>query len=90
MNFNSTGNNFGAGQIAFKSHQEENFVVLNAKFTYNPESPEYQAADVLEIYVPDLSIDRSAISGVFLGSAMSVTVTDIPGITAAAPCSRAG
>ena len=54
MNFNSTGNNFGAGQIAFKSHQEENFVVLNAKFTYNPESPEYQAADVLEIYVPDL------------------------------------
>ena len=66
MNFNSTGNNFGAGQIAFKSHQEENYVVLNAKFTYNPESPEYQAADVLEIYVPDLSIDRSAIAGVFL------------------------
>ena len=66
MNFNSTGNNFGAGQIAFKSHQEENFIVLNAKFSYNPESPEYQAADVLEIYVPDLSIERSAIAGVFL------------------------
>ena len=66
MNFNSTGNNFGAGQIAFKSHQEQNFVVLNAKFTYNPESPEYQAADVLEIYVPSLSIDRSAIAGVFM------------------------
>ena len=64
--FNSTGNNFGAGQIAFKSHQEQNFVVLNAKFTYNPENADYQAADVLEIYVPDLSIDRSAISGVFL------------------------
>ena len=64
--FNSTGNNFGAGQIAFKSHQEENFVVLNAKFTYNPESPEYQAADVLEIYIPDLSIGRSAIAGVFM------------------------
>ena len=66
MTFNSTGNNFGAGQIAFKSHQEQNFVVLNAKFTYNPENADYQAADVLEIYVPDLSIDRSAISGVFL------------------------
>ena len=66
MNFNSTGNNFGAGTISFKSHQEENFVVLNAKLTYNPESPEYQAADVLEIYVPDLSIERSAIAGVFL------------------------
>ena len=66
MNFNSTGNNFGSGSISFKSHQEQNFVVLNAKFTYNPESPEYQAADVLEIYVPDLSIERSAIAGVFL------------------------
>ena len=40
--FNSTGNNFGAGLIAFKSHQEENFVVLNAKFTYNPENASYQ------------------------------------------------
>ena len=64
--FNSTGNNFGAGTINFKSHQEEYYVVLNAKFTYNPESPEYQAADVLEIYVPDLSIDRSAIAGVIM------------------------
>ena len=48
--FNSTGNNFGAGTIAFKSHQDENYVVLNAKFTYNPENADYQAADVLEIY----------------------------------------
>ncbi len=66
MNFNSTGNNFGAGSISFKSHQEENFVVLNAKFKYDPTNAAYQAADVLEIYVPDLSIDRSAIAGVFL------------------------
>ena len=64
--FNSTGNNFGAGTIAFKSHQEENFVVLNAKFTYDPENAAYQAADVLEIYMPDLSIDRSAIAGVIM------------------------
>ena len=64
--FNSTGNNFGAGQIAFKSHQEENFVVLNAKFSYDPTNAAYQAADVLEIYVPDLSIERSAITGVIL------------------------
>ena len=66
MNFNSTGNNFGAGRIAFKSHQEENFVVLNAKFKYDPTNAAYQAADVLEIYVPDLSIDRSAIAGVIM------------------------
>ena len=64
--FNSTGNNFGAGQIAFKSHQEENFIVLNAKVSYDPSNAAYQAADVLEIYVPDLSIERSAITGVIL------------------------
>ena len=64
--FNSTGNNFGAGQISFKSHQEENYVVLNAKFKYDPTNEAYLNADVLDIYVPDLSIDRSAISSVFL------------------------
>ena len=64
--FLSTGNNFGAGSISFKSHQEENFVVLNAKFKYDPTNAAYQAADVLEIYVPDLSIERSAIAGVYM------------------------
>ena len=66
MNFNSTGNNFGAGAIAFKSYQEQNYVVLNAKFSFRTDSPEYLAADVLEIYVPDLSIERSAITGVMM------------------------
>ena len=63
--FNSISNNFGAGVIQFKDYQEENYVVLNAKFTYNTTSPEYQAADVLEIKVPDLMIERSADTGVF-------------------------
>ena len=63
--FNSISNNFGAGTIQFKDYQEENYVVLNAKFTYDTTSPEYQAADVLEIKVPDLMIDRSAATGVF-------------------------
>ena len=62
--FNSTGNNFGAGGIQFKDVQESNYIVLNAKFTCNPQSAEYQAADVLEIYVPTLSIGRSTIAGV--------------------------
>ena len=63
--FNSISNNFGAGVIQFKDYQEENYVVLNAKFTYDTTSPEYQAADVLEIKVPDLMIERSADTGVF-------------------------
>ena len=64
--FNSTGNNFGAGTIQFKDYQAENYVVLNAKFTYDPTNAAYQAADVLEIYVPDLAIDRSAVAGVIM------------------------
>lgn len=60
--FVSTGNNFGAGQISFKDVQESNYVVLNTKFTCVPTSEEYQAAEQLEIYVPDLSIDRSTVS----------------------------
>ena len=57
--FNSTGNNFGAETIQFKDYQEEDYVVLNAKFSYDPANPLYQAADHLEVYVPDLSLSRS-------------------------------
>ena len=62
--FNSTGNNFGAGVIQFKDVQESNYIVLNAKFTCSPQSAEYQAAEVLEITVPALSISRSIEAGV--------------------------
>lgn len=57
---------FGAGSIQFKDYQAENYVVLSAKFSYAPTNAAYQAADVLEIYVPDLSIGRSAVAGVIL------------------------
>ena len=62
--FNSISNNFGAGVIQFKDVQESNYIVLNAKFTCNPQSAEYQAAEVLEITVPSLSISRSTEAGV--------------------------
>lgn len=62
--FNSTGNNFGAGVISFKDVQESNYIVLNAKFTCNPQSAEYREAEVLEISVPALSIERSTEAGV--------------------------
>ena len=64
--FNSTGNNFGAGQISFKDYQAENYVVLNSKFSFDPTNADYQACEQLEIYVPDLSIDRSAVGAVFI------------------------
>ena len=65
--FYSTGNNFGAGQIRFKSYQAENYLVLNANFTIATSSLAYQGATVLEIYVPALRIDRSVEVGVFVG-----------------------
>ena len=62
--FNSISNNFGAGVISFKDVQESNYIVLNAKFTCDPQSAAYQAAETLEITVPTLTIDRSAVAGV--------------------------
>ncbi len=57
--FCSTGNNFGSDTILFKDVQESNYLVLNAKFTYDPTNEAYKSASVLEIYVPDLTIERS-------------------------------
>ena len=57
--FNAIGNNFGAGEIRFKSYQQPTYAILNTRFFMDTTSPEYQAADVLEITVPKLSIDRS-------------------------------
>lgn len=65
--FVSTGNNFGAGDIRFKSYQAENYVVLNARFSVLTSEAAYQSADVLEIYVPSLRIDRSAEVAVVVG-----------------------
>jgi len=62
--FNSISNNFGAPQIQFKDYQAPNYVVLNAKVTFDPTNAAYQACDQLEITVPDLTIDRSTIGGV--------------------------
>lgn len=41
-------------------------MVLNAKVTFDPTNPAYQACQQLEITVPDLTIDRSTIGGVFV------------------------
>ena len=62
----STGNNFGAGTIKIQAYQAENYVVLNTMFSIDTSSEDYQAAEVLEIYVPTMRIDRSAVTPVFL------------------------
>ena len=62
--FTSTGNNFGGGAIQFKDVQESNYLILNAKLTADSDSAAYHAVDQLEIYVPDLRMDRSVVCGV--------------------------
>ncbi len=62
----SISNNFGAGQIFIKDYQCEKYVVLNSKFTFDRNNADYQAADVLEINVPALSIPKSGISAAFI------------------------
>lgn len=61
----STGNNFGAGAIQFKDYQSEHEIVLNGCFEYDDTSEAYLKAKVLEIYLPNLSLSRSAIAGCF-------------------------
>ena len=61
----ATGNNFGAYTIQLKDYQSDKMVVLNGRLELNPESEAYQAAQQLEIYVPDLSIPKSTMTAVF-------------------------
>ena len=62
----TTGNNFGARQFEIKDFQSEKIVVLNGKFSFNNKSEAFKAASVLEVYVPELSIPKSGMSGAYI------------------------
>lgn len=66
--FKSIGSNFGAPEITFQDYQNEHEIVLNAVFTYNSTGDNYRNASVLEIYVHDLSLAKSAVAGVFFAA----------------------
>ena len=55
----ATGNNFGAGEIRFKDYQNESMVILQGKFVVDASTEDFKSVDVLEIYVPTLSIGKS-------------------------------
>ena len=61
-------NNFGVAEIEFRFWQEKGLVILNGVVCINTDNEKYKAAEVLEIYVPDLSVSRSAVTAVFLRS----------------------
>ena len=62
----TTGNNFGADQFQIKDFQSEKIVVLNGKFSFNNKSEAFKAVSVLEVYVPELSIPKSGMSGAYI------------------------
>ncbi len=62
------GNNFGIAEIEFRYWQEKGMVILNGVVSIDTENESYKAAEVLEITVPDLDINRSAVTAVFLRS----------------------
>ena len=61
-------NNFGVAEIEFRDWQEKGLVILNGVVSIDTDNEKYKAAEVLEITVPDLSINRSAVTAVFLRS----------------------
>ena len=62
----TTGNNFGADQFDIKDFQSDKIVILNGKFSFNNKSDAFKAASILEIYVPELSIPKSGMSGAYI------------------------
>lgn len=64
----STGNNFGCSAIEIKDYQSEKLIVLNAKFDIDTTSEAYQKANVLEIYVPDMTLNKSADAACYIHS----------------------
>lgn len=69
--FISTGNNFGGPEITFKDYQNEHEIVLNAIFDYDSTNEAYKNATQLEIYVPDLSLGKSAVAGCYFAATAS-------------------
>lgn len=74
----STGNNFGCGPIALQDFQSGSMAVLNGTITIDTASPEYAAAQVLEITLPELSIPRSCVTSCWMRSLKTV---EYPGYT---------
>ena len=62
--FKSISNNFGSPEITFRDFQTDRYIVLNARFSYDPATEGYLAASELEIKVPGLSLSKSTDAGV--------------------------
>ncbi len=73
MKIISTGNNFGhVGGMEFNAFLSENAIVLNGRFSVDTASEEYRSAEVLEVYLPQLPMERSAVSNAYIRTSVTV------------------
>ena len=73
MKIISTGNNFGhTGGMEFNAFLSENVIVLNGRFSVDTASEEYRSAEVLEVYLPQLPMERSAVSNAYIRASVTV------------------
>lgn len=74
----STGNNFGADPITFRAHYENGLLMLNGSVSIDTQTPEFIAAETLEIYVPTLQVRKSVNTAVYMahspGSNQGLTI----------------
>lgn len=73
MKIMSTGSNFGlAGGIEFNAFLSENLIVLNGRFSVNTDDEEYKSTEVQEVYLPQLPMERSAVSNAYIRASVTV------------------
>ncbi len=73
MKIISTGNNFGhTGDMEFNAFLSDNVIVLNGRFAVDTASEEYGAAEVLEVYLPQLPMAKSAVSNAYIRASVLV------------------
>lgn len=62
----STGNNFGSDYVELNAFQSDKEIVINGSILFQKPNADFEKAEVLEIYVPDLTMEASGISSCFL------------------------
>ena len=73
MKITSIGNNFGHSEgIELNAFLSENVIVLNGRFSVDTASEEYMSADVLEVYLPQLPMAKSAVSNAYIRASVTV------------------
>ena len=73
MKIISTGNNFGHAEgMEFNAFLSDNVIVLNGRFAVDTAAEEYRSSEALEVYLPQLPMERSAVSNAYIRASVTV------------------